>query len=296
MQRGGEQAVGHHQVDGIGRTGDDVGEALGELQRLAEFAVVELVDAQPPERAQAIVAIAELVGELERRGPGGPRLARAPDAVHQRPAERRRQLHAQAIGIRGVGIEPCHRPLDALAAFAEQRQLHPDRHGGGGQRDAGLRVAARRERPVEAGAHIVDMAAVDRKPFGLRRQFALGFGAREIAAVEFGVAARGLLLLAAGAQLLQRVGARGVEQAIMRRLAAQVGRDQRLRHQARDMIGGKRRRRWRSRPRAGNRRRRSPAAAAPSPPLPTADCSSSPAPRAASGAAAARCAGRRSRA
>ena len=79
-------------------------------------------------------------------------------------------------GIAGVGIEPCQRLFDALAAFAKQRQLHPDGTGGGGQRDASLRVAIRRECPVETGAHIVDMAAIDGKPFGLRRQFALGFG------------------------------------------------------------------------------------------------------------------------
>ncbi len=239
MQRSGEQPIGHHQVDGIGCPGHDAGEALGVLQGFTEFAIVELVDAQPPQRPQAMVAILEPVGELERRGPCRSRLARASDPVHQRPAERRRQLHAQAIRIHGGGIKPCHRPLDALAAFAQQRHLDPHRHGGRRQRNPGLRISIRRERPVETGAHIVDVAAIDREPFVLWHRFALGLGAREVDAIECGVTACGLLLFAAGAQLLQRVGPRGVEQAIMRGLAAQVGGEQRLRDQARDMIGGK---------------------------------------------------------
>ena len=83
------------------------------------------------------------------------------------------------------------------------------------------------------------MAAIGRKPFLLWRRFALGFGAHEISAVKFGVAARGFLLFVAGAQFFQRVGPCGVQQAIMRRLAAQVGGEQRLRDQACDMIGSK---------------------------------------------------------
>ena len=90
VQRHGEKAIGQHQVGRIGRALRCFGEALGELERLEKFAIVELVDAQAPESAQAIILVIEPVrqfeGDRERRA----RIPRTTLAVHQRPAERRR--------------------------------------------------------------------------------------------------------------------------------------------------------------------------------------------------------------
>ncbi len=220
--------------DGIGDRGS---KAIGEVERLAKFAVVELIDAQPPQRAQQIVVVAELLGQPQRLAPGRTRLARPADAIHQRPAARRRQLHADARGVRTGLIKPCQRQLGALAAFRQQRQLHPERDGGRRQRRAGLRVAVAREGPVETGADIVDVPAVDGEPLGLRLQFALGFRVRKEAAVISGVPAGDVVIFAAVIQLLLGVDARGIQQAIMRPVASDIGNDERFCHEVGEMVG-----------------------------------------------------------
>src|SRR5262249_61648772 len=100
-------------------------EATGKLERLAERPIVELVDTQPPEGAQPVVLVVEPVRELEGRRQRRTGLAGAPLAVHQRPAECRRQLPPQSRGVRRTIVELCQCRLAALATFAEQRQTNP---------------------------------------------------------------------------------------------------------------------------------------------------------------------------
>ena len=52
-------------------------------------------------------------------------LSGATDAIHQRPAERPGKLHPRPVGDGLVAFEGGQRPLDPLAALAQQRQLDP---------------------------------------------------------------------------------------------------------------------------------------------------------------------------
>ena len=106
--------------------------------------------------------------------------------------------------------------------------MHPQGHRGGSQCHADRGVTARRKRPVERRAQIVDLAAVIAQPFGRGPRLPFDFGPLEQTAVIFGVAAREPLAFAALAQLFQSVGTRRVKQAVISHVAADVGRNQRF--------------------------------------------------------------------
>ena len=51
MQSGGEETIGHHQIDRVVALLRHSGEAAGEVERGAKIAIVELIDARAPEGA-----------------------------------------------------------------------------------------------------------------------------------------------------------------------------------------------------------------------------------------------------
>ena len=164
----GEETIGHHQIDRIAGVCRQTGEAPGKFERGAKIAIVELINAQAPEGAQLVDRVVEAFRELQCRRPGGAGLSGAADAVHQRPAERIGKLHAWPRGCRFGAFEPAKCPFDPLAALAQQRQLDPQRHNRNGQRHSDLRVTVGRKRPIETGAHIVEMPTVNGQPLSLR--------------------------------------------------------------------------------------------------------------------------------
>ena len=83
MQRDGHQPVAQHDIGLVGRVLSCVRKAIGERTGLAELSVVELVDAQAPERALRVVLVAEPLRELQCRRPCRASLADAADPVHQ---------------------------------------------------------------------------------------------------------------------------------------------------------------------------------------------------------------------
>ena len=125
VQRHGEKAIGQHQVGRIGRALRCFREALSEVECLEKFAIVELIDAQAPEGAQAIMLVIEPVRQFEGDCECWARIPRTTLAVHQRPAERRRELHAQACRTYSAIVQLRERQFGALATFAEQRQVDP---------------------------------------------------------------------------------------------------------------------------------------------------------------------------
>ena len=121
---------------------------------------------------------------------------------------------------------------DAVAAFRHQRQLQPQRHGGGGQRSAGRRVAVRGESPIERRAQIVELPRIIGAPFSDRPCLQLRFLARENRSRTYAAWWRATLARSpAFLELLQRVGAGRVEQPEPRFRPTDIGGDQRFRHQ-----------------------------------------------------------------
>ncbi len=85
-----------------------------------EFAVVELVDAQAPQGAQAKMLVIELVRQRQGDCECRPRIPRTTLAVHQRPAERHRELHPQPCRTGSAIVQLRERQLGALPTLAEQ--------------------------------------------------------------------------------------------------------------------------------------------------------------------------------
>src|SRR5205814_2958143 len=86
MQRGCKEPVCHHAVDGIAGVGHDLRETMRKFEGPAEFAIVELIDAEAPKRAQQIISVLEPLGELQGCGPGGTGLPGPANTIHERPA------------------------------------------------------------------------------------------------------------------------------------------------------------------------------------------------------------------
>ena len=119
------KAIRQHQVGRIGGTLRCLGETLRELKCLEKFAIVELVDAQPPEGTQAIILVIEPLRQFESDLECRARIPRTTLAIRQRPAEGPRELHAQACWIHSAIVQLRERQFGALATFAEQRQVDP---------------------------------------------------------------------------------------------------------------------------------------------------------------------------
>ena len=95
---------------------------MGKLQRLAEFSIVELINAQAPKGAQPVILVIEPVCQLKRRRKCRAGSPCAALSVHQGPAQRRQQLHAHAL-VAGL-IELCQCQLGTLATLAEQGEAY----------------------------------------------------------------------------------------------------------------------------------------------------------------------------
>ena len=122
VQGHGHEPIGQHQVGRVWRLLRGFREAMGKLQRLAEFSIVELIDAQAPQGAQPVILVIEPVCQLKRRRKRWASPPCATLSIHQGPAERRQQLHAQAL-VAGL-IELCYCQLGALATLAKQREAY----------------------------------------------------------------------------------------------------------------------------------------------------------------------------
>jgi hypothetical protein len=79
--------------------------------------------------------------------------------------------------------------------------------------------------------------AIEAEPLRLRRHFAVSFRIRKEPVIVSGLAARYAGKFAAGVKLFERIGARGVLQAIVRALAANIRKDERLCHQVGKLRG-----------------------------------------------------------
>ena len=126
--------------------------------------------------------------------------------------------------------------------FVQQRQSEPERHRGGREGDTDRGISARRERPIERRAQVVDVASIDGQPVGGGPRLPFRLGALEQIPVILGMAPREPLELAALDEFLACVRARRLEEPIGHDRPADVRRHQRLgdqvRHALDDVRGG----------------------------------------------------------
>ncbi|MFY4695353.1 hypothetical protein [Burkholderia glumae] len=212
-------------------------EAARVMQRLVDLAGRERNVPEPPERAreQRVVAAAlrvrmnlepQVLGALDRAG-----------QVRQHRGER--ELEAQHVDRRdrsgGQRLERGQRLCGAPAAFLDLRVLQQRDHQRGGQLDAELRVAVGREGPIDGAARIGQ-----RLPHAGGVVHAGEAGGGRVAAEQRGEVARVAcgerLRLAGRVQLFERVGARGLGQAVACHRAVELHADERLRHQFADPV------------------------------------------------------------
>ena len=220
------QPIADERVGGIARLRRHGAKLLRKPHPLARAPVVHVTAPESPQRTQLMVGVLESLGQLQRGRPGRTRLALGPRRAHQRPAERRLQLHLGAgVAPRSRG-ERRQRALDPRPTLAEQGTLKPERHRGDRQRDTEGRVSPGGERPIERRAQIIERRAVRGQPLGGRLGVPLRVRAFEEITVILGMAPRAALDLAALGELLAGVGARRFEQPIRRDGAAEIDRDQ----------------------------------------------------------------------
>ena len=94
-------------------------------------------DPQARKRAQLILGIFQAIGDLESLHPGRADLGNCSTSVTcQRCAQCGVELHLAARVPARCGCKSGKRLLDPAAALLQQRQVHPQRHRGGGQRHA----------------------------------------------------------------------------------------------------------------------------------------------------------------
>ena len=204
--------LAHRPIQRAVGSGDAVAEAQGQGERGPALAPADPEVPQAPEGPELVLEITEALRDLERGRPRRDRVGRRALGLHERHPERGAELHL-AARIGRVRTEARPRPLGPVPALDQERLLEPQRHRGHRERHSERRVSTRRERPVERGAEVVDLPAVDREPLAGGAALQLGVGPLEEAPVVLGVAPGGGVELAG---LLERIGARGLEETVAR--------------------------------------------------------------------------------
>ena len=232
MLRDADHSLADQPIVRVGSLRGQRMEPLRQFESNAMPTAGGVISPQAPQRPQPVLGIVKALRNLEGPCVGHADLGagRTP-TMNQRCAHRGVELHLVARIPARSGPESGERPLGAAAALLQQRQAHPEGDRGGGQRHPDRSIAAWRKGPVERRAQIVDFPSVIGQPFVRRPRRRFTLSALEKIAVVLGVAARDPFALAALVKLLDRVGAGGVEQPEPRSGAADIGDDQRFRHQ-----------------------------------------------------------------
>jgi hypothetical protein len=201
-------------------------EGFRQLQCGATLAAADAEVPEAPDRAELVVDVTEAIGDLQRGRPGCDRVGRWSLGLHERDAERGAELHLPPrvpprpqAGLRLLG---------ALATFGQERQLEPERHRRDGEGHPNRGVAGSGEGPVQGGPHVVDTPGIEGQPLGGGARRGLALGPLEQVPIVLGVAPRHLVELAALGELLERVGARRLEQPVSRDRAPALDDHERL--------------------------------------------------------------------
>ena len=229
MEGEADHSVGDRQVDRVGLVFRQVAESLSQRESGSKLAAVHAVDPKPPERPQLVLEVGKPLGDLKSPSAGRFGLVRRTSREQQRRAKRRTELHL-AVGIgKRCGRRDGERLFGAPSTLLDQGRLHPQRHRGRGKRDAKLRLCVRRKCPIERRPNVIDVVPVIGQHIECGTRLPFGLGPLEDVTIIFRVPLSDGSKLAGMGQLFQSVSARRIEQAMMGRIATDIGRDQRLR-------------------------------------------------------------------
>src|SRR6267142_4837172 len=225
VQRKTDESAADRHIETIGRLGCNAAELLGQTEGTATLARAEAMGIESPYRSQPVPGVVHDLGKLERlRQRGGYFPVAARVSMREGVAKREIQAHVAAWVAGHLTSEACNGWLDSCATFRHQRQVHPQRHGGRGERHANADIAAPREGPVEGRAQVISVGSVYREPLGGGPRLYFGVGMLEEVSIVLGVASREVVQFGALDELLARVGARRLEQTIVQARAADIRR------------------------------------------------------------------------
>src|SRR5262245_30018352 len=245
-QRLAEESAPDRHIGTIGRPYGDGVERLAETEGDPILARGESIGIEPGYRSQPVPSVINDLGKLESLLERGVRILEADRARCPRRrlasdlqagvAKCEIQAHVAAWIAGYPASEAGDGLLDSRAAFRRQQQMHPQRHCGRGEGHADVDIPARRKGPVEGRAQVVDVGPVRHQPLGDRPRLQLGLGLLEKVAIVLGVASRDDLDFRPLDELLTRVRAGRLEEAIRYHRAADIGRQERLANQVRDGV------------------------------------------------------------
>src|SRR5262249_40214325 len=109
---------------------------------------------------------------------------------------------------------------------SRQRQMRPQRHGRRGERYADTGIAARRKRPIQGYAHFVEVRPVGSEPFRDGPRLELRLGTLGEVSMVLGVTPREVVEFSALGELVARVGASRLEEAVAQNRVADIGRQE----------------------------------------------------------------------
>ncbi len=200
---------------------------FGETEGDSILACGEAMGVESEYRSQPVPGVVDDLGKLESLRERGVHVRSAAGAgMQDGMAKREIETHV-AAGIGGhLRSEACNGLPDSGATLRQKRQVRPQRHGCRGERRANADIAGRRKGPVEGQAYVVDVGPVGSEPLGRGPRLELRLGTLEEVPIVLGVTPRDAVQFGALDELLARVGARRLEQAIVHDRAADIRRQE----------------------------------------------------------------------
>src|SRR6266700_7032718 len=215
VQRKTDGPAADRHIGTSGRLGCDGAELLGETEGISILACGEAMGIESPYRSQPVAGVVHDLGKLERlRQRGVYFRVGACLTMHEGVAKREIQAYVAAWIGGHLTSEACNGLLDSCATLRQQRETHPQRHGCRGERHADAGITARRERPVEGRAQVVEVGPVRNEPLGGGPRLQLGLGMLKELPIELGVASCEVVDFGCLEELLTSIGARRLEQTI----------------------------------------------------------------------------------
>ncbi len=218
------------------RRGCDEAELLQEFVRKPMLSCVHETATSDEQRAQLVFRIVQSLGNGQRGSPCRVDLRNHAAGIQRRGGKRRIEFHSLAVERRWSTVSLMKRVLDAGAALFERGKPNPRGDRRHGERNAQRCISMCGKRPVQRGTNIVDRRFVIFQPSCIGWSFPEVFCACVQVTKMLRMATRNHVGFTRIGKLASRVVTRRVQKTIAHGIVADVRRQHRLCHQARDRI------------------------------------------------------------